>query len=216
MGPGAGAGVTAHPRKARSGRKDMPLSGREQLLDAAAALFGAKGFDGTSVREIGAAVGMSAPALYHHFASKEDIFCATHEKGMRVILEAVEAALSSRTDPWDRLEAAAIAHCNALLVADGYRTIITPQFPDVSGEIRAKLIGQRDAYEVLTRRLIADLPLAPDVDHAMVRMHYLGALNWTTMWYRPGGDLTPRDIARQVVRHLRHGIDAAPEGGPSS
>jgi len=46
-------------------------SRREQLLEQAAAMFAARGFHGVSVDELGAACGVSGPALYRHFASKE-------------------------------------------------------------------------------------------------------------------------------------------------
>jgi AcrR family transcriptional regulator len=44
---------------------------REQILDRAADLFAARGFHGTSVQDVGAACGISGPALYRHFASKD-------------------------------------------------------------------------------------------------------------------------------------------------
>ncbi|WP_459986276.1 SACE_7040 family transcriptional regulator [Nocardioides sp. AN3] len=44
---------------------------RQQLLDTAAELFAARGFHGVSVAELGAACGISGPALYKHFPSKE-------------------------------------------------------------------------------------------------------------------------------------------------
>ncbi|GII78652.1 TetR family transcriptional regulator [Sphaerisporangium rufum] len=40
-------------------------------MDAAAGLFAARGFHGTPIEEIGAAVGISGPALYRHFPGKE-------------------------------------------------------------------------------------------------------------------------------------------------
>jgi len=46
---------------------------REQILDTAAELFARRGFHGVSVGDLGAAVGVSGPALYKHFASKEAI-----------------------------------------------------------------------------------------------------------------------------------------------
>jgi AcrR family transcriptional regulator len=46
---------------------------RQQILSTAADLFAARGFHGVSMGDIGAAVGISGPALYKHFASKEDI-----------------------------------------------------------------------------------------------------------------------------------------------
>lgn len=44
---------------------------RQQLLDAAAQLFAERGFNGVSIEELGAAAGVSGPALYRHFPSKE-------------------------------------------------------------------------------------------------------------------------------------------------
>jgi AcrR family transcriptional regulator len=46
---------------------------REQILATAAELFARRGFHGVSVGDIGAACGVSGPALYKHFASKEAI-----------------------------------------------------------------------------------------------------------------------------------------------
>jgi AcrR family transcriptional regulator len=46
-------------------------SRREQILAAAAGLFARHGFHGVGIDEIGAAVGVSGPALYRHFRSKD-------------------------------------------------------------------------------------------------------------------------------------------------
>lgn len=53
---------------------------RQQILSTAADLFAARGFHGVSMGDIGAAVGVSGPALYKHFAGKEDILgqCLLH------------------------------------------------------------------------------------------------------------------------------------------
>jgi AcrR family transcriptional regulator len=44
---------------------------REQILTTAAELFAARGFHGVSVADLGAACGISGPALYKHFSSKD-------------------------------------------------------------------------------------------------------------------------------------------------
>lgn len=48
-------------------------SRRQQILAAAAPLFARRGFHGVSVDDLGAAAGVSGPALYRHFRSKEAI-----------------------------------------------------------------------------------------------------------------------------------------------
>ncbi|MDQ4215553.1 TetR/AcrR family transcriptional regulator [Microbacterium capsulatum] len=56
---------------------------RQLFLDAAARLFADRGFHAVSIGELGAAVGVSGPALYRHFASKdamlEEILIGTSE-----------------------------------------------------------------------------------------------------------------------------------------
>jgi AcrR family transcriptional regulator len=47
------------------------MTRREQILAAAAELFARHGFHGVGIDEIGAAVGVSGPALYRHFRSKD-------------------------------------------------------------------------------------------------------------------------------------------------
>ncbi len=47
------------------------MSRRQQLLAVAAELFAVRGFHGVSMAELGAACGISGPALYRHFASKD-------------------------------------------------------------------------------------------------------------------------------------------------
>jgi AcrR family transcriptional regulator len=50
----------------------VPVSTRrDQILAAAAELFARHGFHGVGIDEIGAAVGVSGPALYRHFRSKD-------------------------------------------------------------------------------------------------------------------------------------------------
>lgn len=49
---------------------------REQILDTAAGLFARHGYHGVSIADLGAACGISGPALYKHFRSKQDLLAA--------------------------------------------------------------------------------------------------------------------------------------------
>lgn len=59
----------------------------ERILDAAEALFAERGYEGTTLRDVASAVGLRTPSLYNHFASKESLYAAVVESGIRPVLE---------------------------------------------------------------------------------------------------------------------------------
>ena len=62
-------------------RLPQPPITRDRILDTAEALFAERGFAGTAVRDIAAAVGLTAASLYNHFAGKEALYAAVLERG---------------------------------------------------------------------------------------------------------------------------------------
>ncbi len=77
----------------RSGR-DEPGITRDRILAEAAQLFRERGYDKTSVKVLGERLGVTAPALYYHFGSKEDILFAYLESGLTSVLERTEEAIT--------------------------------------------------------------------------------------------------------------------------
>jgi AcrR family transcriptional regulator len=171
------------------------------LLDEAARLFGTRGYDSTSMRDIAAAVGMLPGSLYYHFPSKEDLLVAVYTIGMEQMQAAVQSAIAPLSDPWERVEAASAAHLGTLLDRRGYAAAVIADWPSAAA-VRSKLVEERDRYEETFRALVADLPLTAAQDRQFLRLALLGALNWTIAWYRPGGD-DPETIARRLVAQFR-------------
>ncbi|HZQ49861.1 MAG TPA: helix-turn-helix domain-containing protein [Candidatus Dormibacteraeota bacterium] len=56
---------------------------RRRILEAATQLFAERGYETTGMRDLAAAVGMSPPALYHYFESKEALMDALIEDSLR-------------------------------------------------------------------------------------------------------------------------------------
>jgi AcrR family transcriptional regulator len=179
---------------------------RRQILEAAARHFSARGFHATSMRDIAADVGFLVGSIYYHFESKDALFVAVHGAAVDLMTDAVRAATIGIDAPWDRLEAAAAAHSEALNGDNAFVGVVTPIFPVTTGALRDALTAERDAYETIFTELIGELGLASGIDARIFRLHLLSALNGTKFWYRPGG-LTPSDIGRQLVRMLRPKLD---------
>jgi AcrR family transcriptional regulator len=177
---------------------------RRQVLTVASELFAKKGFEATSIRDIATAAGMMSGSLYYHFASKEDLYIAVQDASISKIFNAVAQAIVGIADPWDRLEAAAMAHVEAMLDRSGFRVLVTPLFPPgLDKTVRDELVAQRDRFERMIDTMIADLPLPETIDRRIFRRHYLGALNWIPVWYDPNGPVAPADIVKQFIATLR-------------
>jgi len=187
------------------GEEAAPFDRRRQIILEAARLFAQKGFDGTSMRDIAAATGILAGSLYHHFTSKEELFVAVHSEGMELLIKTVVDAIEDIDDPWERLAAAAAAHCTSLLEAGHLMIMVVPKFPASIDQYREELVRQRDEYEKIIADLVAALPLSEGVNQKIFRLHFLGALNWTQAWYRPGMQIQPAEIGHQLVCMLRRG-----------
>jgi AcrR family transcriptional regulator len=200
----AGTGTSrAESRATGTPRTESRADSRlPHLMEEAASLFAARGFEGASVRDIVGRVGMLPGSLYAHFGGKEALLLAVYEEGVRRIRAAVDAAIESETDPWARLEAACRAHLDNLLAKSAYAQVVIRVRPDDVPGVRERLVALRDGYEQVFRGLVARLPLPVGSDRRSLRLLLLGALNWSPEWYQAGGD-SPRKIASGFIRLLR-------------
>ena len=103
---------------------------REEILGVARALFMRRGYDGTSVRDVIDAIGISKGAFYHHFDSKADLLVALTE----ALADELTEQLSGLVDePLD-----ALAKLNAYFtMVEGFKAYRVGQLIDVARAIYA-------------------------------------------------------------------------------
>jgi len=178
----------------RAGRENR----QSEVLDAAAALFRQKGYEGTSLRGIAAASGMLPGSIYCHFSSKEEIFLAVQQQGIRHLSEALDQATAGLSDPWQRLQAACEAHLCAILDQSDCAAVLVRVTAARELAVWTQVCELRDTYEDLFRNLVDDLQVPAGTDRKYLRLALLGALNWSQNWYRAGRD-KPARIAEKIV-----------------
>ena len=72
--------VTAAPRRPGAGHPTKGERTRDAIMTAAAGLFRERGFRETSLGDIGAAAGVSGPAIYRYFKSKGELLSVLIEE----------------------------------------------------------------------------------------------------------------------------------------
>lgn len=179
---------------------------KARIISEAETLFNQQGFDGASMRDIASAAEMQPASVYYHFESKEELLWAVWEKGGVELLERVKSAIADKTEPWERMETACIAHTTGLLDwrrANQALFVMPPwHYPE---SIKARVIALRDEYEAIFIGLIDDVPLRKGVDRRYLRLSLIGALSWSLFWFKKERD-TPSAIAKQILSLLRAGV----------
>ena len=183
---------------------------RRQILNAAALLLRHRGYEATTTRAIASAVGIKGGSIYHHFPSKDAIVGEVVNEGVRVVYDAVVAALAvlpADATPRQRLEKAIKAHLLSSLEHSDYTSASIRTFAFLPDAVRRECRAERRRYEDLWRGLVNELYSAglidPSVSQDSVRLLLLGALNWAGEWYRTGRmdiDEISRDFAACVLR----------------
>ena len=92
------------------GRRLRGEATRERILETARRLFGERGYEATSIELVLESSGMARGALYHHFASKAELFDAVAEEVfVEIAARADEAVAAAGSDMLDRFRAGARA-----------------------------------------------------------------------------------------------------------
>lgn len=171
---------------------------RARLFEAATKVFAAKGFHGTTTRDIAAAAGMSPAALYVHHRSKEELLFLISRAGHEETLQLMRAAIESVDRPVEALHrlvyefaaSHARGHTRARIV--NYElSALTPEHYREIRSIRREI--ERELREVVDRGVAAGEFRHPDPRLATVALLSLGID--ISRWYREGGRWTAEQIA---------------------
>ena len=89
---------------------DLQERRRAEILDAATKVFSSRGFAAADVQEIADKTGVGKGTIYRYFSSKEELFLAAVDHGMRNLKLAVDAAAASAKPPLDRIAEGVLAY----------------------------------------------------------------------------------------------------------
>ena len=144
-------------RKLRKPAKKRPYHHgnlRDALIEASLQLIEQKGIKGLTLREIGAAIGVSRMAAYRHFSDKAALLTAISEAGFVQFAEALEAAKASAgSDFPSQLAALALSYVRFAAKHRAHYEVMFSSAVDVSEPIRSASEAAKRAFGILEQTI---------------------------------------------------------------
>ena len=185
-------------------RNTTPASGlptRDRLAVEAARMFAERGYHGTSINDLAAALGIQKSSLYAHISHKADLLADIALAGAAAFHTALDA-LPDTAAAGERLELALRAHLTVVESQLDVATVWLQEWRYLTGEARDVFLRERHRYEERIRDLfeaaVRSGELRRDLDVDDATLVFLSVANWAYTWLMPEtdvGGLTARLIS---------------------
>jgi len=195
--------------KKRSPRRRRGEVKEEEVVATATKLFREKGYHGTSMQDIGDAVGVPKGSLYQHIESKEALLFRIIGEGLEWTTSQIEAIGASPSTPVEKLKNAIRHHVNATATQRDVVGVLLEDAKHLSGARKRSVVRQQERYEEVIERIltdgIQDGQFRP-CDVKIISFAILGMCNWIYRWYDVGGRLKEEQIAQILTDFVLRSI----------
>lgn len=185
---------------------------REKILAVSGRVFNRRGYHGTTLDDIGDALGVRKAALYYYVKNKEELLFQCHLAAVDIGMEGFRRALAQPGTPDEHLRTALAYYIEEM--ADQLKgTVVLLEDGALSPHLHARIVERRDEYERTLRQVIADGVAAGifvACDPKTVAFAVLGAIHWIPKWYRQGGPCSAKEIAETFSAYLVRGLQKRP------
>jgi AcrR family transcriptional regulator len=181
---------------------------KDRLLAAAARTFAARGFAGTSMRDLARASAMSLAGMYYYVRGKDDLLYQIQKACFEQVLAGGKAAIARETTPEARLEAFIRHHVTFFGAHMHEMKVLAHEAESLSGEMLKDVRRIKRAY---VDQLLGLLAALDGQGHEGRRRRdvaaytLFGMMNWIYTWYDPAGPVGMDELAEHISRLFLNG-----------
>lgn len=189
-------------------RRGRPGYDQRQVLEIAVDEFIAHGYDATSVAALATRLGLSKSALYHHFASKEQLLSLALDEALGGLEGVLGEPGAREGGAGERLGYVLRGAVGVLVDKLPYVTLLL--------RVRGNSDVERDALErrrafdhditALVRAAQEEGTVRADVDASVATRLLFGMVNSIVEWYRPSGPEGAAELAADVLTVALDGL----------
>lgn len=184
----------------------------QEILDAGARVFFKKGYHHANISDIAREVGMLKGSLYYYIKSKEELLSFIISPSIDIYVNKLEEILNSDEPADVMLEKAITAHMNPFDIDFATRAVFIKELlnlPETTkNDVLAQVAKYRKLWLQLIQKGISEGVFRKDIDTKIIVLSILGITNWTTRWFRPGGDYLAKDIGVMYTQLILNGLKA--------
>lgn len=187
----------------RTERGRQKADRRASILTAAATQFAERGYAGVTIEDLGAAVGVSGPAVYRHFPGKAAVLAAILEGTSRTLLDGAEHVLDEAPDAASALRSLirfhvdfALANADVIRVQDRDLTSL-----DEAGAHEVRRL-QREYVELWVGVLARLRPDRAESEHRIRAHAAFGLINSTPHSARIHGRRPADKVVRSILEDM--------------
>ena len=189
---------------------------RQALLSAAASLFALNGFNRVSLEDLGAAAGVSGPAVYRHFPGKQAVLGALLLTVSQDLLEGGRHVVADAADPTSALGRLVQFHVDFALSNPDVIRVQDRDFTNLSEEDQAQVRALQRSYVELWVDVLAGIHSETDTADLRMRAHAtFGLINSTPHSVRNHGRRMAVRSARPLLENMALAALTAPGGPPA-
>ena len=181
----------------------------QHILRTASQVFAQHGFEGTSMRDISRASGVSLAGLYYYFDSKQHLLYLIQSTTFTFVLESLRSRLLGVHEPAERLHFLVLNHIEYFLSHPNEMKVLSHEEDALGDPYREKVQAIKRRYYALAREIFDSLAsegLAPGIHPRVAVLSLFGMMNWTYKWHKPGVDPDASELTAAIVGLFLHGV----------
>jgi AcrR family transcriptional regulator len=175
---------------------------RERIIEEAMKLFYERGFNGTTLDDIAAELGVTKPFIYTHFRSKVDLLAALCKPTIEMSLAAVENAAKGPGTPTERLYQAVVDFTNVVLSRQANIAIFFREEKNLMPQQLAEINALRKKFDRVLSALLAEGVESGEFhikDTHLAALALGGMVSWAYTWHRAGGRLKLDEMCARMA-----------------
>jgi AcrR family transcriptional regulator len=175
----------------------------DRIIRAAVELFAEQGFDATSVQQVVERAEVTKGALYHYFASKDDLLFAIYQSLIGVQNTDLEHIVAQRMAPAETVRAILVG----VVVSTAERSDEAAVFFRESHKLDAQRMAAfradrrrfHENFRQVVERAQTDGVFSARVPADVVVQIAMGVVNQLPIWFRPDGPKTAERLGHEVA-----------------